>query len=280
MALELPEALTIAGQLDREIKGKKIKRAWVNEKESAKQLKSGMINLAPREFEKKLSGRTVNSVSAHGRMIYTDLGDGLYFIIAFETNGKVLYHTDQASVPEKFNTRFDFDDDSALTVHMIGWAAASVITADRIKEHKYLSLDYGSPLDEGFTLDAFNQLLDEHARKQIKPVLIQQGELISGIGNAYLQDILYTAKIHPKRMIRDISEQERTKLYEAIKKTLSDAVKLGGRDIHVDIYDKPGQYKLLLGKHMETEPCPECGTKIEKINVAGSASFVCPNCQK
>lgn len=280
MALELPEAVTIAGQLDAEIKGKKIKRAWVNEKESAKQLKSGMINLAPREFEKKLSGRTVDSVSAHGRMIYTDLGEDLYFIIAFETNGKVLYHTDQASVPEKFNTRFDFEDDSALTVHMIGWAAASVITADRIKEHKYLSLDYGSPLDESFTFEAFNQLLEEYSGKQIKPTLTQQGDVISGIGTGYIQDILFKARIHPKRKVKDITESERAKLYEVIKRTLSEAVKLGGRDIHSDIYDKPGRYVPVLGKHMVDRPCPECGTKIEKVNAAGSASFVCPVCQK
>ncbi|MBD3285104.1 hypothetical protein GF359_01855 [candidate division WOR-3 bacterium] len=280
MALELPEAQTISSQMDKEIRGKTIKRAWINEKESAKQLKSGMINLAPAEFEKTLSGRKISSVKSYGKIIYVELGEGLNFIIAFETNGKVLYHEDESSIPEKWNTRFDFADGSAITVRMTGWGGASVFTDTQIRNHKYISKAYGSPLSKDFTFNAFNQMLEKKAGKQIKPVLIQQGELISGIGNAYLQDILFKTKIHPKRKIRDISQPERKTLHVAIKKILSEALKLGGREIHTDIYNNPGRYRLLVGKHMEAEPCPECGTKIEKITAAGSASYVCPKCQK
>ena len=102
---------------------------------------------------------------------------------------------------------------------------------------------------------------------------------ILGIGNGYLQDILFRAKLHPKRRAIDLAEWERRALYEAIRKTLKQAVDLGGRDTERDLYNRRGGYTRILHAKAKGRPCPECGTLIEKIQYLGGASYFCPSCQ-
>lgn len=137
-----------------------------------------------------------------------------------------------------------------------------------------------SPADEKeFTFENFSKILEQGNKKIVKYVLLEQAK-IAGIGNGYLQDILFKAKIHPKKKVSDISENEKKNLYNAIKGTLNDAIRLGGSKLEYDLYNKPGGYERILGEHMKDKPCPNCGTTIEKLNVLGSSSYICPSCQK
>ena len=68
-------------------------------------------------------------------------------------------------------------------------------------------------------------------------------------------------------------------LYEAIRETLKQAVELGGRDTEHDLYNRPGRYQRVLERSKVGKPCPECGTRIEKIQYLGGASYYCPRCQ-
>ncbi len=281
MAFELPEALNIAIQMDKELKGKKIKSAIVDEKESASQLRMKMINLNADEFSRKLIGRKFESVSSSGKGIYVDLGNDLNLIFGLETSGKLLYHKDISTIPDKWNVRIDFVDSNALSYRIIAWGWCQVLTNEQLIAHRWLGKEEVSLVDDkAFTFKVFSDYLDKYASKPIKFILIRQGEAHSGIGNGYLQDILFKAKIHPKRKARDIHEDERKNLHSIIKKTLKDALKLGGRDSEVDLYDKPGKYKVILDKRMIGQPCPECGTTIEKSSILGSTCYVCPSCQK
>lgn len=281
MAFELPEATNIAAQMDKELKGKKIERALVDEKESASQLRMKMINLNTIEFSKKLNGKRIESVRSQGKGIYVDLGDNLNLVFGLETSGKLLYHKNIATIPDKLNIRIDFTDSTALSYRIIAWGWCQVLSNEQLKAHRWLGKEEVSLVDDkAFTFKVFSDYLDKYASKPIKFILIRQGEALSGIGNGYLQDILFKAKIHPKRKARDITEDERKSLHSIIKKTLKDALKLGGRDSEVDLYDKPGKYKVILDKRMIGQSCPECGTTIEKSNILGSTCYVCPTCQK
>lgn len=281
MAFELPEALNIANQMDKELKGKKIKHAIIDEKESASQLRMKMINLQPKEFTSTLEGRTFKSIHSQGKGIYVDLGNDLNLIFGLETSGKLLFYKNIATIPDKWNVRIDFTDSTALSYRIIAWGWCQVLTTEQLIAHRWLGKEEVSLVDDkAFTFQVFSNYLDKYASKPIKFILIRQGEALSGIGNGYLQDILFKAKIHPKRKARDIAEDERKNLHSIIKKTLKDALKLGGRDSEVDLYDKPGKYKIILDKRMIGQPCPGCGTTIEKSNILGSTCYVCPICQK
>lgn len=281
MAFELPESVTISRQMDKELRGKKIEKAHMASKECASQLKQGFINLSPGEFEKTLTGKIIQSVTNRGKGIYVQLDKDLYLVHSLETSGQILYHPSRDSLPKRWNTRLDFTDGTTLTVKIVAWGFTQVLTTDQLKTHKYLGKEEVSLIDESqFTFDVLNSFLEKYSSKPIKFILIRQGETLSGIGNGYLQDILFTSKIHPKRKARDISEEERKTLYNTILKILGDATRKGGRDTEVDLYGQPGNYRVILDKRMKDKPCPVCGTTIEKSNILGSTCYVCPTCQK
>jgi formamidopyrimidine-DNA glycosylase len=132
-----------------------------------------------------------------------------------------------------------------------------------------------------FTPEHFEHLFQEvgpEDKRSIKKFMISEPG-IPGVGNGYLQDILYRAKIHPRRRVVDITEEERGSLYVATRETLRQAVDLGGRDTERDLYNNRGGYERILDSRTRGKPCPECGTPIEKIQYLGGASYFCPQCQ-
>lgn len=281
MAFELPEAITVSSQMNAELSGKKIEKAILDEKESASQIRWKMINLNTVDFASKLNGRIFKKIHSQGTDIYVDLGDDLTLVFGFGTSGKLLFHKDASTLPDKWNVRIDFSDKTALSYRAVAWGWCLVLTKEQLKAHRWIGKEEASLVDEeAFTFKVFSDYLDKYASKPIKFSLTRHGEALSGIGNGYLQDILFKAKIHPKRKARDIPEAERKNLHKAILKILKDAAKKGGRDTEVDIYDTPGRYRVILDKRMSGQPCPECGTTIEKSNILGSTCYVCPKCQK
>ncbi len=99
-------------------------------------------------------------------------------------------------------------------------------------------------------------------------------------GNVYIQDILFCARLHPNRRIPEVTEQERRALFDAIRENLRAATELGGLQYERDLFGQHGRFKDFLVGYREGQPCPECGTAIEKIKTGGTATFICPRCQR
>jgi formamidopyrimidine-DNA glycosylase len=93
---------------------------------------------------------------------------------------------------------------------------------------------------------------------QINPfylfTLLQQDQ-IAGLGNGYLQDILFKAWLHPARKASEISEQERQELYRAIREVIGEAIRPDGSQFEVDLFNHPGSYHRLMTEHMKGHPC-------------------------
>lgn len=277
--LELPEALTIAKQMNEVLKGKMIERAHLTNCDYL--IRMRFVNLAPKDFEARLIGKSIDSVTAGGKWIFAKLKPDMHLLLG-EITGRVLYHTSQDTIPAKYNLKLDFGDDTYLTVGIRFLGFILAVTDEELRKRKYPG-DLGlSPVDDKeFTFENFNNILSSRSNENIKSVITTRGrENIAGIGNSYLQEILFKAKIHPKRKVKDLSEKERIDFYTAIKETLNEAIRLGGRETEYDLYNNPGGYKSIIGAHMKGKPCPKCGTSIEKLNVMGSSSYVCPSCQR
>ena len=142
------------------------------------------------------------------------------------------------------------------------------------------------PLDPAFTFERFNEMLDEYPEKTskgIKGFLVATGYVtpncINGLGNAIAQDILYHARLSPKRKTKNISPDERRVLYDAINFTVADAIELGGRYDEVDLYGQKGGYIRLMDSKSAKTPCPNCGAEIQKIAYLGGACYLCSQCQ-
>ena len=274
--IEFPEAVRIIEQMNKELIGKKITRVAMDNYDGL--VKQGFMKLSPEEYEKRILGKEITKIHNLGKYFFINLEPSEYtFMFGFETSGKVLYHKDHQSLPKKFTIKFIFDDKSMLTIRIIAWGFIHVEPDEFYINHKYIQMNGITPLDNKLTFTYFNELLEKH-NKSIKTFFVGQ-KYIAGIGNGYLQSILFKAKIHPKRKIFDLSNDEKKQLYNAMRDVMNEAIPLGGRNTEVDLYGKEGEYLSLIGNHMKDKPCPNCGTKIEKQHVDGSSAYVCPSCQ-
>ena len=99
------------------------------------------------------------------------------------------------------------------------------------------------------------------------------------MGSGMLQDILFRAKLNPRRKVPDIKKEERVHLHQAILKTMQLAIEAHGRDTEKDLFGIPGSYIPLMDRRTAGTPCPLCGTTIEKISYLGGSCYICPSCQ-
>jgi formamidopyrimidine-DNA glycosylase len=148
-----------------------------------------------------------------------------------------------------------------------------------LKEIKALGID---ALDEKFTLEKFQEILEKRKHISIGLVLMDQ-ERISGIGNIYRSEILFEAGILPTRLVKNIKKAERKKLYAAIQKVLKKAIKLRGTSDsdYRDTAGVPGNFQKALRVYRRGgKRCPECGTIVLRSKMGQRSVFFCPKCQK
>ena len=126
-------------------------------------------------------------------------------------------------------------------------------------------------------------LIGSKNSKGIKGFLVATGHVtpnhIAGLGNAILQDILFTAKINPKRKVMGISQNERRALFNSINNIIAEAIECGGRYDEFDLFGVRGKYVRLMDRKTVDTPCNQCGTDIKKISYLGGACYICPTCQ-
>ncbi|MFE3829613.1 Fpg/Nei family DNA glycosylase [Streptomyces sp. NPDC059092] len=131
------------------------------------------------------------------------------------------------------------------------------------------------PLAASFDRAAFGRLLAGE-RRRIKGALCDQ-RLLAGIGNAYSDEILHAARMSPFKPVKNLSEDEVTELYEALRTTLGDAVE---RSRGVAAGGLKAEKRTGLRVHGRTgEACPVCGDTIREVSFSDSSLQYCPTCQ-
>jgi formamidopyrimidine-DNA glycosylase len=110
--------------------------------------------------------------------------------------------------------------------------------------------------------------------------LLTQDQLIPGLGNSIAQDILFSARLHPKRALDSLGAGERKRLYRSILDTVREVTERGGRSDELDLFGKPGGYPRKMDKNAAGRKCPACGARIEKMQYLGGACYFCPGCQR
>ena len=138
-----------------------------------------------------------------------------------------------------------------------------------------------TPLDPEFSLDYFNNLIDELVaeKKRSAKSLLTQDQVIPGLGNAIAQDILFKAGLNPRHPIADLDKEQRSVLFNAIKSTVDEVIEQGGRYDEYDLYSQKGNYIRIMDKNALKRPCPGCSGEVKKIQYLGGSCYLCPNCQ-
>jgi formamidopyrimidine-DNA glycosylase len=274
--IEMPEAVTLARQMQQSLAGKTFQQF----SRGPLTHKFLWLNKPAKEYDALLAGLPVTGASSYGRSIYLYAGEAnlLWF---GELGGRILYHSPGQVLPAKYHLRWDFTDNSSLTYHLQMWGFVNLLERSELATHPYAAVGI-PPLSARFSLECFDTILEEYPEKDKKGIkgFLVTSKHINGIGNGYLQDILFKAKIHPTRKIPTLTADERVRLHKAIQGTLAEAIQLGGRQEEHDLFDHPGGYQRLMGSETVGQPCPVCGAKIEKFNYLGGACYICPSCQQ
>lgn len=274
--IELPEAVSIARQLNEILKGKCIVESsagdsphkWVFYKPS----REGLTKL--------LLGKKIGEVTAEARSIHIKMEPGEELVVD-EFGGKFLYHVPGAKLPKKYHLCLKFEDDSFLTLAIQMWGFISTRAEWEKNEWVIGRSQAIFPAGDAFTLDRFLELFERYEDKEKDPTktFFTNGKSVAGLGNAYLQDILFRAKLSPKRKVADITVDEKKALYTAVKDTIEQAIQKNGRSNERDIFDNPGNYKPIMDRYAVDKPCPNCRTAIRKISYLGGSCYICPSCQ-
>jgi formamidopyrimidine-DNA glycosylase len=276
--IELPEAVTIARQINATLSGKRIIEGVANSSPH----KFAFYYGEPEAYAEAIRDRTIGGAEADGNMIHVSL-DPEYRLVLGEGGERILYHPTAKTLPKKHQLKAQFADGTYLTVTVSGWGALWLLPVTEPIPHRPENYDTTSPLSDDFTFDRFNGHFDTAqeagSSKSIKYFIVSEPG-VWGVSNGYLQDILFRAGIHPRRKVVDVTQEERRKLYDAVLTTLEQAINQGGRDTERDLFNDWGGYRPLMDRKTKGEPCPTCGTPIEKISYLGGSCYLCPSCQK
>ena len=136
------------------------------------------------------------------------------------------------------------------------------------------------PTYEDFDEKLFREKLRKSTKK-IKPYLLEQ-TLVAGLGNIYVDEVLWLAKIHPEKEANQLTESSIHLLHDSIIEILQKAIKLGGSSIRTySALGSTGKMQNELQVYGKTgEKCSRCGAEIQKIKVAGRGTHFCPVCQQ
>ena len=276
--IELPEAVTIARQLNQELRGKRV----VSIEAGASSHKWVFFQPSREALEERMPGKTVGEADAIGRGIHVQMEPGLVLVID-EFGGRVLYHPSVQRLPKKHHLLLGMEDQSALTVAIQGWGFIAGLTEDELRDRakSQPSATAVSPAGNAFTLERFGGLLDRYEPKDKDSIktFFTNGKSVAGIGNGYLQDILFRAKIDPRRKVGQITDAEKIALHSAVRETIDQAISLDGRECERDLYGDPGRYVPVMDRYAKGQPCPDCGTTVQKISYLGGSCYLCPACQ-
>jgi formamidopyrimidine-DNA glycosylase len=196
---------------------------------------------------------------------------------------RIVLHRSAQTLPQKHQLLLRFTDETYLSVTVQGWGSAQLVQQSELARHLSSGPGAGgvSPLSDAFTWEYFQGLLGQLEAgdpRSVKLFLTSKPGVL-GIGNGCLQDILFHARMHPRRRMVSLTEAEQRALYDAIRSTLRSMVEQGGRDSDYDLYSRPGGYQRILHSKSVGQPCPNCGTPFEKAAYLGGSVYFCPTCQ-
>ena len=269
--IEIPEANTLARQMNEVLPGKVIVEAVAASSPHGFAWYFG----EPSSYGSMLAGKTITGASAHGGRPEIAAQE---MRICFGDGVNVRYFTPDAKLPAKHQLLICFDDGSALccTVQMYGglWAFPEGANDD---PYYLVGLGKPSPLDDAFDRAYFDSLLTD-LRWSAKAFLATE-QRIPGFGNGVLQDVLWQAGVHPKRKVATISQAEMDALFNSVKSVLAAMTAGGGRDTEKDLFGHPGGYHVVLSRLTDNTPCPRCGDTIRRAAYMGGNIYYCETCQ-
>jgi formamidopyrimidine-DNA glycosylase len=297
---ELPEVENLRRGLERAILRQKISHVEVKKPK----LVSGKGNVRSpshakkSEFEKELRGERFVGVERRAKNLIFRLSHGKVVLVHLKMSGQFVYkpfshkpsvigghpiELSEHQLPNK-HTHIIFElergtlyyNDTRMFGYLLYYPGIKSFEAEN-----HFGLYGLEPLDRGFTAKYLENAL-KNKKGKIKTVLMEQ-KIVTGLGNIYVDESLFEARIRPDRSAATLARAETERLHKAIVRILRRAVKVGGSSVATYrlLDETRGNYARehkVYGK--AGKKCVRCGTILEKTLIQNRTTIFCPNCQK
>ncbi|MBI4672164.1 MAG: Fpg/Nei family DNA glycosylase [Chloroflexi bacterium] len=267
---ELPELEVVRDVLQRRVVGKTITRIELFQPMAALVVR----DLTGRGFAETLTGATFDNVTRRGKFLLFAFTRPVsaWLVLNPKLTGRLQLATAQTKRFKKTAVAFTLSDQTELRYYDDKTMGQLYLTdaVERVPDFAGMGPE---PFD--ITREEFRERLKLY-RGEIKGVLTR-GEFLAGIGNAYADEILWHAQLHPYRKRTQLTADEIDRLYDAIQTTLRESIAqvraAMGENIHLEPRD-------FLNVHLRTgEACPRCGTTISEISANQRITNFCRTCQ-
>jgi formamidopyrimidine-DNA glycosylase len=285
---ELPEVETVRRGLAPVMEGARILRADIRRPDLRWPFPDGMVH--------RLTGARVHHLRRRSKYILADLDTGETLLIHLGMSGRMLIATkgvDQTAaaffaalpMPAKHDhVVLDMEPGARITFNDTRrFGAMDLIDTARADSHRLLASLGPEPLGNTFDGPYLSGVLAGR-RTPIKSALLDQ-RIVAGLGNIYVCEVLYRARISPKRMAGRIASARAAALVPIIRDVLNDAIAAGGSSLR-DYHQTDGELGYfqhsfqVYGRQGAPCPTPGCSAEIHRIVQAGRSSFYCPSCQR
>lgn len=262
---ELPEVETFARQLKPALVGKKILDVDLRWKRT-------LATPSPKKFKEQIVGQKIVDVSRRAKFLDLQLTD-YHLLIHLRMSGDLLIRS-STIVPNKHDR---------LIIKMSG--NRSLVFNDTRKfgrlwftsnTEEVLGELGPEPFGKEFTPKWLYTALKGKKRK-LKPLLLDQ-TFLAGLGNIYTDEALHIAKLHPAAASNSVTVKQAEALHEAIRKVLKEGIRRNGASI--DWVYRGGQFQHYFRVYDRAgQPCPVCGTAIQRLVIGQRGTHICPHCQ-
>ena len=225
----------------------------------------------------ELFGRRVHALRRLGKRIVIAFDGDLFLAIHLMIAGRLRWRPSGTKVPGKLGlAAFDFSSGTLLLTEASSRKRAALHVVRG--EAALAALDPGGlePLDADLPSFRAAVLRERHTLKRT----LTDPRILSGIGNAYSDEILHAARLSPVKLTQQLSDEEMARLYAATRSTLLEFTARIRNEVGDDFPEKVTAFRDDMAVHGRYgQPCPVCGTPVQRIVHAENETNYCPTCQ-
>ena len=224
-----------------------------------------------------VSGRGVKALRRMGKRLVLGLDDDLFIVMHLMIAGRLRWAAAGAKTPGKIGlAALDFENGTLLLTEAGSTRRASLHVVAGVAGLAAFERGGLEPLHATGEEFAERLRLENHTLKRA----LTDPRLFSGIGNAYSDEILHRARLSPLRLTRQLDDEEAARLREAVRTVLVEWTDRLRRQTGEGFPEKVTAFREGMAAHGRfRQPCPVCGTPIQRIRYAENETNYCPSCQ-
>ena len=257
---ELPDVEVFKEYFDSNALKKKIEKVKVPQ--------TRVLESSPAKLRRDLEGEKFSTSRRHGKYLLARLSNDKWLVFHFGMTGFLRYYKDEAKEPKHVRLVIDFaNGDHLAYVCQRMFGEVEIVDDDK----RFIRQKEMGPDAWAIQWRPFRDRISART-SAIKSTLMTQ-DVLAGIGNVYADEILYQAKVNPKKRARKLDEKELRKIYNTMGRVLKKAI-----EFKANPDEAPRSW--LLRRRKPGAKCPRCKGEIKKYTVSGRAGYFCPECQQ